>query len=481
MKRNSLTTALLAGLAGAAGLASTAQAVNLNTDGIGQVLIYPYYTVNKGNHSLFSVVNTTSKVKAVKVRFREGYNSREVLDFNLYLSPFDVWVGSVFAATGSSGPASISTPDKSCTVPAIGTSVVPFRTFAFDGTVDDTDGGPTDSERTREGYVEMIEMGEVGEPFASNATHNAAGTPKSCGVLVDAWSPGGAWANNSANAISIPNGGLYGAGTIFDVANGTLHAYNADAIEGFYTNTAAPAALHFDPGSLLPNLSFANTIGNVATSYVFTSNGTLNTSNWTKGRADAVSALYMHDAIYNEYYTDPALGAASEWVVTFPTKNFYVDALESAEHPFTKLFNGAACEPIDITYWNREEAKNTGSVDFSPSPRSVTSLCYEAQVITFNQEAAAVAGSSLIFGSALIANINTKIGGVTANAGHAKIGFAGTLAHELTSNNGVQFKGLPVTGFWSANYVNSQAQPGKLANFSGAYRHRASRIINILG
>jgi hypothetical protein len=30
MKRNNLTTALLAGLAGAAGLASTAQAVNLN-------------------------------------------------------------------------------------------------------------------------------------------------------------------------------------------------------------------------------------------------------------------------------------------------------------------------------------------------------------------------------------------------------------------------------------------------------------------
>jgi hypothetical protein len=27
------------------------------------------------------------------------------------------------------------------------------------------------------------------------------------------------------------------------------------------------------------------------------------------------------------------------------------------------------------------------------------------------------------------------------------------------------------------NYVNAAAQPGKLANYSGAYRHRASRDI----
>ena len=45
-----------------------------------------------------SVVNTTDVVKVVKVRFREGKNSREVLDFNLYLSPNDVWTGAVIPA-----------------------------------------------------------------------------------------------------------------------------------------------------------------------------------------------------------------------------------------------------------------------------------------------------------------------------------------------------------------------------------------------
>ena len=100
MKKNSLTTALLAGLAGAAGLATTAHAVNLNPDGLGQALIYPYYGVNSGNQTIISVVNTANDVKAVKVRFLESRNSREVIDFNLYLSPFDVWTGSVFALDG---------------------------------------------------------------------------------------------------------------------------------------------------------------------------------------------------------------------------------------------------------------------------------------------------------------------------------------------------------------------------------------------
>ena len=69
MKRNSLTTAVVAGIAGVAGFAGLANAVDLNPDGLGQVLIYPYYTVNKSQDSLFSVVNTADVGKAVKVRF----------------------------------------------------------------------------------------------------------------------------------------------------------------------------------------------------------------------------------------------------------------------------------------------------------------------------------------------------------------------------------------------------------------------------
>ena len=103
--------ATLAGL-GALTAAGAAQAVNVNADGLGQVLIYPYYTVRSIGvapgapyNSLLSVVNTTASAKAVKVRFIEGKNSREVLDFNLFLSHNDVWTAVVIPGPERNGAA----------------------------------------------------------------------------------------------------------------------------------------------------------------------------------------------------------------------------------------------------------------------------------------------------------------------------------------------------------------------------------------
>ena len=82
-------------LAATLGAAASAHAVNVNQHGLGQVLLYPIYTAEEGNVTAVHVTNTTNQVKAVKVRFVEGMNSQEVLDFNLYLSPNDVWTGGV--------------------------------------------------------------------------------------------------------------------------------------------------------------------------------------------------------------------------------------------------------------------------------------------------------------------------------------------------------------------------------------------------
>lgn len=517
MKRNSLTTALLAGLAGAAGLATSAHALNLNPDGLGQALVYPYYTVNKGNQTLISVVNTTNRVKAVKVRFVEGRNSKEVLDFNLYLSPFDVWTGAVFA-TGATGPGRLTTADTSCTVPRI-TAPVPFRNFQYTGANQDWASTTPASlqallgsiERTREGHLEIIEMGllQTGTgalQLAEEATHNATGVPSNCAALVNAWLPGGGWAANGAANIDTPAGGLYGAGTIVDVANGTLHAYNADAIEGFYTNATAPGFLHRNPGTIQPDLGDGDNGGGLINVFVFSGNGTLVSQTVPTGQKvrttnlpysyDAVSLVYMHDAIYNEYVTEPALGASSEWVVTYPTKVAYVDTTSNASvrPPFTNAFrdDGAACEAIDIAFWNREEQVSSqppGTIDFSPPPPvdgpMVASLCYEAQVVTWNQSGTAAGQPSRIFGATYASNINANTGaGSVFNSGWARIRFDNPFVsgNQNVLNNAVNqtaggqaFAGLPVTGFWAANYVNSNVTPGTLANYSGAYTHRASR------
>ena len=86
----------LAGILAATG----AQAVNVSADGRGDVLLYPYYTTRAdggGNPygTLLSVINGQDVAKAVRVRFLEGRNSREVLSFNLFLSPNASWLAAI--------------------------------------------------------------------------------------------------------------------------------------------------------------------------------------------------------------------------------------------------------------------------------------------------------------------------------------------------------------------------------------------------
>src|SRR5678815_5630825 len=130
-----------------------ANAMTLGAHGVGQVLIYPYYTVNGGNGTLVSIVNTNEEGKALKVRFREAMNGRVVADFNLYLSQWDVWVGQVFdTSADGSGAAAIATNDNSCTVPAFasfggqGLKALPFANTAY--SVANADGGPETLART---------------------------------------------------------------------------------------------------------------------------------------------------------------------------------------------------------------------------------------------------------------------------------------------------------------------------------------------
>ncbi len=491
MKLNSLTTAVIAGIAGVAGIANMAGAVNLNPDGLGQVLIYPYYTVRGGNGTLLSVVNTHQEGKAVKVRFLEGYDSREVLDFNLYLSPYDVWVAQVYD-NGSGG--AVATNDNSCTVPAFSLTLAgnikaqPFSNLGYAqgayGAPQGTDNGPTGLDRTREGYIEMIEMGVVTNATKGSLTSltHVGKVPLACGKLIAAWSPGGYWAGAggldaiAAVDMTTPTGGLFGAGSVINVSEGTIAAYDADAIDGFSTTV-----LHTNPGSLTPNLASANFVGagqaaGGVTSYVF-NNGVLVTSNFTFA-IDAVSSVFTADHVYNEYVTDQLVGASSEWVVTFPTKRFYVDPAinktDTAYAPFENLFDETSCFAIGLSYYDREETAPVGSIGFSPPPLTgATQLCYEAQAITFNQDGVEPGVGSSILGSVLASNVDVYTSGWLDLSFPNATG-TNTLPASIEGN---VFMGLPVTGFLVTNYVNAHAAPGVLGNYSGLYRHRISRDV----
>src|SRR5581483_8415287 len=204
------------------GAAGAAQAVNLNPDGLGQVLIYPYYTTRTdgaGNafNSLLSVVNTTASVKAVKVRFLEGKNSREVLDFNLFLSPKDVWTAGVVPMGSGAG---IITADKSCTLPAIPAAGKAFVNFAYTA-----DGAGSGLDRTTEGYVEIIEMATFADTSdtAANVTH-VGGVPPGCADQTDALA--------LSEALS-PTGGIMGGITLINVNSGSDYTADAVALDNY--------------------------------------------------------------------------------------------------------------------------------------------------------------------------------------------------------------------------------------------------------
>ncbi|MEO8248822.1 MAG: cell surface protein, partial [Burkholderiales bacterium] len=167
MKKNAVALSvatLVAGL-GFAGAASadvlnTANATELrvNAGGIGHSLLQPYFSTQNGNVSLLSIVNTdTVNGKAVKLRFRGASNSDDLFDFQLFLSPGDVWTAQVSA--GADGISRLSTVDKSCTLPDAVRSTTTGTSFVLDRLPAFLDAAGR-AMQTREGYVEIFNMAD---------------------------------------------------------------------------------------------------------------------------------------------------------------------------------------------------------------------------------------------------------------------------------------------------------------------------------
>ena len=461
------------------------------------MLIYPYYTVNAGFGTLLSLVNTSEQGKALKVRIHEGYNGRDVLDFNLYLSPFDVWVAQIFdTSPDGTGAAAIATNDNSCTVPKFSATFGPtpgqgprVQSFSNAGYTDtNSDHGPTALSRTREGYLEIIEMGTVTNDHHStlNAiTHGSSGVPSKCPQVVDAWAAGGYWMTDPTTDIDPPSGDLFGAESIINVGEGLIYTVNAEAIDGF-----SSVAQHTPPGSAAPDLNTASKAADGTVSAFVPVGATMVEAKYLKP-GDAISALFMADDLYNEYVVDPGLNAMTDWIVTFPTKRFYTDPAfvtsTMARTPFDAVFGadpnvaGTSCSPVRPQRFSREELTTSDGVDFTVHPYWTTAAaCYATNVFAFSSGASVLASNLVRTGEVFPSVIPAIDVSVVFPAGHALIDFTkdssyiDDLNHVLASTNGISLRGLPALGFAVIDYVNGNVTPEILANYSGAYPHRST-------
>lgn len=474
MKKKFLSTAVAAGLG--LGLVGTANAVYVNPEGTGDVLLYPIYNTEGDYNTNIHVVNTTDRAKAVKVRFLESKNSREVLDFNLYLSEKDEWTGSVVRTADG---AMLVSNDESCTTPgnAALKSGVDFRTFEFDGNK-----GPKDSDssaaRTRIGYVEIIHMADItqGSDLEAAVTHtvDAGGTtlPANCALVAS--NNNNADLNNQIDSGS--TGGLYGYGTLVNLntdagTGGFAATYDAVALDG-YRSTGQSITVS---GSLDPSLGLAE-----QTATVF-SNGTLSTYTTADGW-DAVSAALMASHVMNDYVVGSAtaIDPGTDWVLTFPTKRHYVN--NTPVELFANSWSTAdseSCQPVNVTYYDREEQfHQADDTDFSPQPDVDTgsALCYEANIFSFNGSNVLGALGEDANGRDLSSyNLDLQDG---YNEGWADMDLtnsAGTNPAELDVGDGagntVTLQGLPVVGFSIIEFSRGDLG-GLKANFAGITEHK---------
>lgn len=509
----------LAVSAAAAVVMSSAQAaLHINEKGTGEVLVFPFYSAENGNNTLVNIVNTTDDHKAVKVRILEAQNSKEVLDFNLYLSPADHF--SFAISETEEGGGQLTTGDNSCTVPAI-TGAIPFRGFLYEGdaAVDDTDTDADESfdntsiTRTATGYIEVIEMGQLEDyagatvdgvktlSMAEAMTHDSEGMPANCAQLVAAWSvtddtPGAWLAETETNddrgitdfESAWSGGGLYGYATLINVAQGAAAGYDAvawdDAViasEGY--------AMHYAPGRVNPNFTDEafNTVATVYEADGTSSDRDYGTTWTTIAPLQAFNATMMATKVHNDYVTDASISATTDWVLTFPTKTFHVTPVPAIE-PFTESWDGqGACEPSSLTVTNREEsnppppATSSSGPDFSPSPEIDTPepgnfdvpICYESTIVQFAEESAAGGTSAIAIGVNSYLDDADGWASISFDPADADSTFSGADRLLVDDAANDYLVGLPVVGFALQKYVNGDAGgAGVLANYAMTVKHK---------
>ncbi len=168
LKNRSYLSAAVAAAVMTMGAPMQVGAINLSQDNIGDMAIGEYYTVRDGWQTEFSLINTSDSTVAVKIRFHEGRNSREALDFIAVLSPYDMLQG--IAREDENGNPRLYFPERSETtcvvpIPAGRTAAIPsggslpFSANAYTGPNDDNYKGINTIDRAKEGYFTVMMMG----------------------------------------------------------------------------------------------------------------------------------------------------------------------------------------------------------------------------------------------------------------------------------------------------------------------------------
>ncbi|AUN95749.1 hypothetical protein [Pseudazoarcus pumilus] len=483
MKKNLLALSVAAALGTGASVAMAQSSIE--QIGTGNALVVPYYTVQNGNATLINIVNTdTVNGKAVKVRFRGASRSDDVFDFQVFLSPYDMWTANV--SVGPDGIARLTTTDTSCTLPAdVNQS---FVTVRLERHFDEDEL----AEQTREGYVEIINMGDVIDRdgvttlSTSDARRQLFDTIKhSNGVPACSQSVLETIVSTTANAPSetgtdhrrlsnSATGGLMANATIINVEEASAWGVEAEVV-----NTNGPLLTRYWSQT---DEAFSGTLGDgtgvndVTLDAVFLRDiedlaqyDLPDLSTPRGGWSPMAQVGYVNNNIIgesawfaNEYITDDSIFAETDWVMSMPTRRYQVEerfvnptdvsqSSYSVLNGFSAVVKNNGCLDVDsFKFYDREERTTGTGVVISPGQVQRLELCGEVAVVSFNR--GGVANPSGALGAEITLNDAT----LPYQDGWASISFDAA---------------LPIIpyAFIKANNGGSGATN---MNFGGVWRHR---------
>ncbi len=330
---------------GAMLMAGSAAAVEVNQGGKGDLLIAPLFMAKNGWQSELKVINTSVVNSAVaKVVFHAPGRSDEVLDFLIFLSPGDVWTGSV--VENADGSVGVTSDDaSSITVANAGGCPASTGTSGF---------RPTEAKFTLPviaGYVNIFESRMLrGLPV------NADGTVSKNEIL------------KAYSAACLADTPIETTDTE-NVLTGSVKMSNP--LNGNQLTLGMTALADYNNQGYL-------TVGGLTT---FGTNAT-NTSK-----------QQVEDALWASNFAVPynvAPGNMSFATVTFPTKETFVMSAESQYTPFFPAINDKIADvgtsvPVGYDIRDEEEHKvGTVGCAFSPcTPDKTVSLPREVNIVQF--------------------------------------------------------------------------------------------------
>lgn len=462
MKKNVLALSIAAmigglGFAGAAS-AQVADTLQVNESGTGHMLLVPYYTAQNGNMTVFHVVNTdTSNGKAMKVRFRGASNSDDVLDFQVFMSPGDVWTAAV--VKGADDVASLVTSDGTCTLPAIAKNTpVSFVQDRLPAAMTAAD----KASNTREGYVEIFNMADITDTASTGDLYDAIKHKNGVAPCTDSVLQATLTTGAGTAGLAVPTSGLLGSWYIMNVPQTTTFAGSATAILAV-TPAGTPAVTRnvFSPqANGAATLASADPlfksgiiaaqqydVPDLSTPYL---NATPVTQTGADLQATALVTALAKTAVLNQYANDSVVSAKTDWVFSMPTRRYAIAANYAAASTATvantqtatkattyRVINegvsnsifansantnvnsiGQICaSSIGATFFDREETSRVQGAVFSPGTVTNTPLCGEVSVLSFADSGASVLGATVA---------RSNVTGVYQN-GWGRIAFGGNV------------------------------------------------------